>query len=406
MSDRDPGSGDWPGTEWDEPGSSVFGPGRPRPPRATLRRRRPAGRATARPGPGTGRPRPAPPAAGPPTTTVGRAVRLAQGPAPARPARLRRPVADGRRTPALPGTAGGATGPVGPAAGPAPAQYRGDRRAGGPESPPPPGVPAEPGGREGGGFPLGLGALLDVAGPGLLPGRRWWSSRGSRWRARASRWRTSARRSPSRRSIRRTWGSTPGPHHAARGIPTPDEISEVVEAEVRDQAAQAAAGAVDSGKARYLKLYTRTLWLPVAGGVALAVLFSTVLAPKSVAMSLLLGTPAAVRPGGDPGGAAHGHRAVGGVHRRRPEPSVGRVARRGRAGGRARRLRPGAQELGEPAGPEREDRGAPSGTRRRRSSRPARLAAGRRAPCSCRNSIRRPDRATAVTTSPSVWAHR
>jgi hypothetical protein len=73
------------------------------------------------------------------------------------------------------------------------------------------------------------------------------------------------------------------------GIPTPEEISEAVEAEVRDQAAEAAADAIDRGRARYLKLYTRTLWLPVAIGVTLAVLFSTILAPKSAALSLLLG---------------------------------------------------------------------------------------------------------------------
>ena len=49
------------------------------------------------------------------------------------------------------------------------------------------------------------------------------------------------------------------------------------------------AGAIDSGKSRYLELYTDVLWLVLAGAVALAVLFSTILSPRSFALSLLLG---------------------------------------------------------------------------------------------------------------------
>ena len=49
------------------------------------------------------------------------------------------------------------------------------------------------------------------------------------------------------------------------------------------------AGAIDDGKARYLELYADVLWLPIAAVVAIAALVSTVLAPRSMALSLLLG---------------------------------------------------------------------------------------------------------------------
>jgi hypothetical protein len=73
------------------------------------------------------------------------------------------------------------------------------------------------------------------------------------------------------------------------GLPSPGDVSGQVEKQVRDTAATAAANAIDSSRARYLELYTRTLWWLAAIGVGLAVLFATVLSPRSTAMSLLLG---------------------------------------------------------------------------------------------------------------------
>ena len=292
MSDRDPGSGDWPGNEWgEEPGSSVFGPRRPRP------APRPAP-PPAQPRPGYGQdPWPAPAGRGPaqppprrpayddpwPTAPYGR------GPAqpPPGPPAYDDPWptapygSPAGRPPAAPPD------PWGPQQAPPP-QYRGDRRARGPE--PPPRRPSrEPGGREGGGFPLGLGALLGLAGLAcflaalvVLP---WFDVGGEGVTLADIRSSfTIPETDPADLGI-----DAGSPTTLPDGIPTPDEIGEAVEAEVRDQAAQAAADAIDSGKARYLKIYTRTLWLPVAAGVALAVLVSTVLAPKSAALSLLLG---------------------------------------------------------------------------------------------------------------------
>jgi hypothetical protein len=75
----------------------------------------------------------------------------------------------------------------------------------------------------------------------------------------------------------------------APAIPSQDEIQDAIENEVRDAATEAAASAIDSGKARYLEIYTETLWLVLAVAVSLAVLFSTILSPRSFALSLLLG---------------------------------------------------------------------------------------------------------------------
>ena len=73
------------------------------------------------------------------------------------------------------------------------------------------------------------------------------------------------------------------------GIPSPDDVADAVEEEARDTAATAMAGAIDDGKARYLELYAEVLWLPIAAVVAVAAVVSTVLAPRSMALSLLLG---------------------------------------------------------------------------------------------------------------------
>jgi hypothetical protein len=73
------------------------------------------------------------------------------------------------------------------------------------------------------------------------------------------------------------------------GIPTPGEVTDAAEQQARDAAGEAAAGAIDSGKSRYLELYAGTLWVVVAAAVSLAAVVSTLLAPRSAALSLLLG---------------------------------------------------------------------------------------------------------------------
>jgi hypothetical protein len=84
-------------------------------------------------------------------------------------------------------------------------------------------------------------------------------------------------------------GAGEEPPVEGEGLPTPDEVVDTAEQEARDAAGAVAAEAIDSGRARYLDLYTDTLWMGVAGATAAAVLLSTILAPRSFALSLLLG---------------------------------------------------------------------------------------------------------------------
>ncbi len=76
-------------------------------------------------------------------------------------------------------------------------------------------------------------------------------------------------------------------------IPTPGEVTDAVtdaaEQQARDAAGDAAAAVIDSGRSRYLELYTDVLWVGVAGIVVAAAVVSTLLAPRSAALSLLLG---------------------------------------------------------------------------------------------------------------------
>jgi hypothetical protein len=157
--------------------------------------------------------------------------------------------------------------------------------------PPPGGRPArEPDrDRDGRGFPLGLGALFGVVGlacflAGLivLP---WFEVAGEGVTLADIR----SSFTPPETDPEDLGIASGTPTTLPDGIPTPDEVTDVVEQEVREQAAEAAAGAVDSGKSRYLKLYANTLWMAVAGGAVAAVLFSTILAPRSAAMSLVVG---------------------------------------------------------------------------------------------------------------------
>lgn len=144
--------------------------------------------------------------------------------------------------------------------------------------------------RSGGGFPLGLGALVGVVGLGcflaallVLP----WFAVGSEdvglsdLREGFTVAETDAAGLP---------GASPEePSVGEGGVPTAGEVGEAVEDQARDAATEAAADTIDSGKSRYLEMYVDTLWVPVAVGVGLAVLFSTVLAPKSMALGMLLG---------------------------------------------------------------------------------------------------------------------
>jgi hypothetical protein len=79
------------------------------------------------------------------------------------------------------------------------------------------------------------------------------------------------------------------PPDLTEGAPSPDQVGAAVEQQAREAAAQAAASAIDSGRSRYLELYTDTLWLVLAGAVTLATVFSTILSPRSFALSLILG---------------------------------------------------------------------------------------------------------------------
>jgi hypothetical protein len=80
--------------------------------------------------------------------------------------------------------------------------------------------------------------------------------------------------------------SVPG---AESGGDAASDPAELAESQARDIGARMAASAIDSGRARYLEIYTETLWWVIAVGVSLSVLFSTILTPKSAVLSLLLG---------------------------------------------------------------------------------------------------------------------
>jgi hypothetical protein len=82
---------------------------------------------------------------------------------------------------------------------------------------------------------------------------------------------------------------TPDTTAAEGALPTPDQAEDAVEGIVRDTATEAAASAIDTGKNRYLELYADTLWWVIAVAAGLSVLFSTVLSPKSFALSMILG---------------------------------------------------------------------------------------------------------------------
>ncbi|HEY8544165.1 MAG TPA: hypothetical protein VIL36_03925, partial [Acidimicrobiales bacterium] len=138
------------------------------------------------------------------------------------------------------------------------------------------------GGRPGVGFPLGLGALVGLLGLAAFLGALlvlpWFESAGEEVTLPDIR---EAFEIPPTDPDSILPGSGDGgeaPLPGADGeVPTTDEVREAVEEVARDAAAKAAAEAIDTGKARYLELYSETLWLVSAVGVGLGVLFSTIL---------------------------------------------------------------------------------------------------------------------------------
>jgi hypothetical protein len=74
----------------------------------------------------------------------------------------------------------------------------------------------------------------------------------------------------------------------ADGVPSPDEVRETVEDEVRDAAAEAAANAIDTGKTRYLELYVERLWIFAAIAVAVAVASALLLGFRRLAAFVTL----------------------------------------------------------------------------------------------------------------------
>lgn len=143
--------------------------------------------------------------------------------------------------------------------------------------------------RSGSGLPFGFGALIGTAGLVcflvalfVLP---WFTVAGQDVVLSDLRSAATAEEAPEDDGSL-TDGALPG---AADGIPSADEVTGAVEQQARDAASRAVTAAVDSGRARYLELYTGPLALVVSGAVALAVLFSTILSPRSTAASMLLG---------------------------------------------------------------------------------------------------------------------
>ncbi|HET9608814.1 MAG TPA: hypothetical protein VFP06_04350 [Acidimicrobiales bacterium] len=178
------------------------------------------------------------------------------------------PEAPGRRRPGGPGGAarGGAPGP--------------DRRDRG--RPPAPG---------GGGLPVGAGALIGALGVAcvllslmVLP---WFTAGGDDVTLADIRSGFAVRDDPPPDPVSELAEGVPST--LPDGAPAPGDVQDAVEEQVRDAAAGAVAAAVEEGKARYLELYAERLWVAVAAGAVLAVALSTLLSPRSAALSLILG---------------------------------------------------------------------------------------------------------------------
>ncbi|HEY7072337.1 MAG TPA: hypothetical protein VH479_19570 [Acidimicrobiales bacterium] len=90
-------------------------------------------------------------------------------------------------------------------------------------------------------------------------------------------------------------GTPPATIDPSAGIPTQDQITDAIEGQAKEAAAQAAADAIDSGRSRYLEMYTSWIWIALIGAVGLATVLGTLLGMRGLASSLLV--PAAIAHG-------------------------------------------------------------------------------------------------------------
>ncbi|HET6948888.1 MAG TPA: hypothetical protein VFI47_00830 [Acidimicrobiales bacterium] len=163
--------------------------------------------------------------------------------------------------------------------------------------------------REGGsGLPLGFGALVGVAGLACLLAALlalpWFEAGGREVTLSDLREAfTLAETDPDDLVPGDTGGTLPD---LSEGVPSPEQVSDAVEQQARDAAAETAASVIDSGRSRYLELYTDVLWMVVAGAAALAVVLSTILSPRSFALSLLIGLRGLSAAATVAAGIAHG----------------------------------------------------------------------------------------------------
>ncbi len=173
----------------------------------------------------------------------------------------------------------------------------GDRRQGAGRRPEPGGSDREArGGRGGGGFPFGLGALLGLAGLAaflvaliVLP---WFEVAGegvtlSDMRSAF----TLAETDPGTLlpdSGTDTTTLDPSTIDPGAGIPSQEEITDAIETEARQAAAEAAADAIDSGRSRYLEMYSDIIWIVVAGAVGLAAVLGSLVGMRGLAGSLVV----------------------------------------------------------------------------------------------------------------------
>jgi hypothetical protein len=183
--------------------------------------------------------------------------------------------------------------------------YPGERQSAARRRPDPGGYDREPrggssgGGGGGGGLPFGFGALFGLAGFAafvvalvVLP---WFEVGGKE--VTLSDMRTAftlAETDPA--SLLPDSGDTPPTSiDPSAGIPTQDQITDAIEGQAKEAAAQAAADAIDSGRSRYLEMYTGWIWIALIAAVGLATVLGSLLGMRGLASSLLV-----------PAAAAHG----------------------------------------------------------------------------------------------------
>jgi hypothetical protein len=174
--------------------------------------------------------------------------------------------------------------------------YAGDRRPPARRRPDPGGYEREPrGGGGGGGLPFGLGALFGLAGfaafvVGLLV-LPWFEVGGEAVTLSDMRSAfTLAETDPE--TLLPDSGDTqpldPSTLDPTAGIPTQDEITDAIESQAREAAAEAAADAIDSGRSRYLEMYTDWIWIALVGAVGLATVLGSLLGLRGLASTLVV----------------------------------------------------------------------------------------------------------------------